>query len=417
MRAYQVNRPDPTAMDTLLKQHPWDNGGAILRLAWWAGLTREELTELTWEQVSFADHRIELANRNIPMCAEVEDYLRRMYDKWSRVSENVVFSVRFRKQMQPQAVSRIARETLDEAGQTNVRLIDLRHDYIIRLLERHDWPYVSRITGVEVRALQLHFAPYLQQWTVPKKSTETPKVDEFELWKVMQAEKDTPAGLALWLTWQCGLTSREIVSLTWEQVDFQENLLCLPDRQIPLTAALRRILKERQTVHSVYPEVLLSAEVRRPMDISRLSRITRAALIRGGMDGLTLKDLQLEQAHARDEQRIARYAADHGSISRKETMVLLGLTRAAAYSRLRRMADEGKLVNIGWKYYTPEQVVPPERQLEVIEQYLSSAGLAYRQDLANVLHVEAKQCTRILKHYVDSGTLVRKNQKYFLKDA
>lgn len=418
MRNYQVNRPDPEAMETLLRQHPDDHTGAILRLAWKAGLMREEITALTWERVSLPDHRIELADRHVPLSAELEDYLRRMRGKWARVSDNVVFSVRFRKRMQPQAVSRIAREALDEAGQTSVRLVDLRHDYIIRQLEQHDWAYVARITGVEMRALQIHFGSYLKQRpAMPKRNGEAPRVDEFELWKLMQAEKDTPAGLALWLTWQCGLTSREIVTLTWEQVDLSRNVLCLPDRQVPLTATLYRLLEERRETRTADPEVLLSAEARRPMDVARLSRITRAALIRGGMENLTLKDIWLAQDHDRDEQVIARYAAEHSSISRKETMVLLGLTEWAAYNRLHRMVEQGKLVSVGRKYYAPDKVVPPERQMEVIRQYLEVSGFAYRQDLANVLHIEAKQCSRLLRRYVERGELVRRNQKYFLKEA
>lgn len=417
MRTYQVNRPDPAAMDILLKRHPLDNAGAILRLAWCAGLKREELTELTWEQVSFSEHRIELADRHVPLSAEMEEYLRRMCDKWVRVSTYVVFSVRFRKRMQPQAVSRIAREALDEAGQTDVRLIDLRHDYIIRLLAEHDWPYVSRVTGVEMRALQLHFGPYLEQRAAAPMKKREPQIDEFELWKLMQAEKDTPAGLALWLTWQCGLSSKEIVTLTWEQVDLSENVLRLPDRQVPLTAALHRILEERQEIRAVYPEVLISAEARRPIDVARLSRITRAALIRGGMETLSLKDLWLAQTHGGEEQRIAQYVSERGSISRNETMVLLGLTKWAAYGRLSRMVEQGKLVTIGRKYYAPEQVVPQEYQMEAIRQYLETAGFAYRQDLANVLHIEAKQCSRVLRRYVEQGELVRRNQKYYLKDA
>lgn len=418
MRTYQVNRPDPSAMKTLLEQHPLDSAGAILRLAWGLGLMREEITNLTWDQVSFLDHRVELDSRNIPMSDDMEAYLLRMHSKWGRSSEYVVFSVRFRTRMQPQVISRIARNTLDEAGQTQVRLVDLRHDFILRRLAEHDWPYVSQITGVEVRALQLHFAPYLrEQKAVPPPRMPDRQIDEFELWKLLQSERDTPAGLALWLTWHGGLAGREIVSLTWDQVDLEEGMLLLPNRQVLLTAALRRLLKERRGLPAPYPQVLLSAEARRPMDISRLSRITRTALIRGGMGHLTMKDLWLAQAHKREEQLILQCADRHGAVSRNEVMNLLGLSRSAAYTRLRRMADAGKLVNIGCKYYIPGAVVPPNRQLEVITEYLTASGFAYRQDLADALHIEVRQCTRILKRYVEQGELVCRNQKYYLKKA
>lgn len=35
----------------------------MLRLAWLEGLTREEIADLTWDQVSFLDDRLELPDR------------------------------------------------------------------------------------------------------------------------------------------------------------------------------------------------------------------------------------------------------------------------------------------------------------------------------------------------------------------
>lgn len=248
MGAYTVNRPEEAAMGRLLERNMDNAAGAILRLAWLQGLLREEITALTWDRVSFLDHKVLLPGREAPMEAEMEEYLRRMYARWSRVSEYVVFSQRFRKPMQPQAISRTARRELDSEGQTAVRLIDLRHDYIIRQLQRHDAPYVARITGMEVRTLQLHFSEHIEADRRPtlRQSREAAPVDEFRLWKILQAEKDTAAGLALWLTWQMGLSGGEIVSLTWDRVDFDQNVLRLPDRAVPLTGTVRHALLERR---------------------------------------------------------------------------------------------------------------------------------------------------------------------------
>ena len=43
-------------------------------------------------------------------------------------------------------------------------------------------------------------------------------------------------------------------------------------------------------------------------------------------------------------------------------MELLGLSRTAAYARLRRLTEEHRLIRIGGKYYLPGTVVPPEEQ-------------------------------------------------------
>lgn len=419
MGVYQVNRPDEAAMWRLLDQNPSNSGGMILRLAWLQGLLREEITNLTWDQVSFLDGQILLPDRAVPFGKGMDAYLRDMHEKWARSSEYVVFSERYRKQMQPQAISRIARRMLDEAGQKAVRLIDLRHDYIIRQIQTYGWVRTAQVTAMEIRTLQIHFSAYIGD--IPKiydHKVETAKqVDEFKLWKVLQAERDTPAGLALWLTWQMGLTGNEIIALTWDQVDFAENAIHLPDRDVEISGVVHRMLKAREADRAYDEHVFLSEKAKKPVDISRLSRMTRSALIRGGIDDMTLRDLFRSSGRADDEAVILELARRKGAVSRKEVMELLNVTGSAAYGRLRRMCDEKKLVRVGGKYYLPGTVVPPEEQLAVIRDYLSKAGFAYRQDIADILHIQGKQCTVILKHLVEEGELVQISQRYYLKEA
>ena len=159
MQEYLVNRPDEATMERLLNIHTVDVAGVVLRLAWQVGLLRDEITNLTWDQVDFESFQIHLPDRTVPIGETLADYLRTVHKRWTFVigdpaNNYVVWSDRYHKQMQPQAISRIVRKALDEGGQTEVRLIDLRHDYVIRLLERYDWAYVARITGTEIRSLQ-----------------------------------------------------------------------------------------------------------------------------------------------------------------------------------------------------------------------------------------------------------------------
>ena len=133
-----------------------------------------------------------------------------------------------------------------------VRLIDLRHDYVLRQLERHDWQYVSRITGLEAAAMNVHFAAYLTEKKVSTRIRRkaAPQIDEFALWKLLQAEQDTPAGAALWLTWQLGLQVEEIASLRWDQVDLQKERLILPDRpaaSCPFSRSCARRRRQRRS--------------------------------------------------------------------------------------------------------------------------------------------------------------------------
>ena len=49
MREYVVNRPDEAAMRRVLEAEPISPEGVILRLAWQQGLSRDEISALTWE--------------------------------------------------------------------------------------------------------------------------------------------------------------------------------------------------------------------------------------------------------------------------------------------------------------------------------------------------------------------------------
>ena len=411
MREYVVNRPDEAAMRRVLEAEPISPEGIILRLAWQQGLSRDEISALTWEMVSFLDDRLELPDRMIPLDPEVRACLWRLFQAHSEVSPYVVLSSRDRTPLRPESISRLVRQALDREGQTAVRLMDLRHDWIIRQLADKDWPSVARISGVEVPALQARFAAYAPE-KKPVRRTAA-HVDEFKLWKVLQTERDTPAGLALWLAWQLGLQAQEIVALTWDQVD--GDCLRLPDREVPLTNALRRLLEDtRRRVPAGEPHVLLTEHSRKPMDLPRLSRVTRAALIRGGMEDVLLRDLRRDEGREDEESRLLSLAAAQGMLDRGDVMDLLDLSKTAAYTRLRRLTERGKLVRIGGKYYLPGDVVPPEKHLETIRAYLEQFGFAYRQDIADLLHIQRKQCALILRRMVERGELAQSGQKYYL---
>ena len=104
----------------------------------------------------------------------------------------------------------------------------------------------------------------------------------------------------------------------------------------------------------------------------------------------------------------------HPAVTRREAMDILGLQKVASYERLRRLTEQRKLVRVGSKYYLTGTVVPPEEQYEVIRKHLERVDGAYRQELAELLHVKARQCTLILKHMVEDGKLIQIGQRYFL---
>ena len=410
MQDYVVNRPDEGAMKQILEKNFDNAAGAILRLAWQAGLLRDEIQRLTWAQIDFLDSCIVLPDRRVPIPEDLASYLADLRAGHNRCSEVVVLSDRDKKPLTPQSISRLARQALDSAGQTAVRLIDLRHDFVLRQLERHDWQYVSRITGIEAAAMNLHFGAHLEKKKVStrvRREAAPAEIDEFALWRLLQAERATPVGAALWLTWQLGLRLEEIVSLTWAQVDLDAEVLRLPDRELPLTSGLLGVLRELRAASPEAERVLTSPRTGKPYD---------RTLVRGGLDNVTLRDLRLDCAiRVGGENEVVAWLRRKQSITRNETAALLGVSRSTAYNRLKLMVKRGRLTQIGARYYLKETVVPPERQEAVILEYLDREGFAYRQDIARLLKIEPSQCRPILQKMVAAGRITQERQRYMIK--
>ena len=134
MREYVVNRPEEAAMRRLLEREQTGPEAMILRLAWLEGLTPDEMAGLRWEQVSFLDDRLELPDRMVPLAPELRPWLWRTHEARAAKSPWVVSSDRSDGPLRPESISRLARQALDRGGLGSVRLMDLRHDWIIRLL-------------------------------------------------------------------------------------------------------------------------------------------------------------------------------------------------------------------------------------------------------------------------------------------
>ncbi|MEG1988582.1 MAG: crosslink repair DNA glycosylase YcaQ family protein [Oscillibacter sp.] len=414
MNEYVVNRPDEARLNRILAENSTSAAGAILHLAWQAGLLREEIVDLSWAQVDLVDRQIRLPGRVVPLSAALFDYLRALREERTRRAEWVVLSDRDGTQLAPQSVSRLARTALDKGGQEKIRLIDLRHDFVLRQLAQHDWQYVSRITGVEAAALNAHFGAHLSAQKVSTRISQEKKgpIDEFKLWKLIQDEALSPVGVALTLTWQLGLQLDEIIALRWDQVD--PDLLRLPGRDMPLSGGAQTLLCDLRAATPITQQaVLIAPRSRKPFDRTRLSRLVRAALIRSGLDNVTLRDLRMDcDIRAGGENQVLQYVKAHGCITRAQMETLLGLGKSPAYNRLRQMVSRGRLTQIGGKYYLAGTVVPPAEQAAVILEYLAREGFAYRQDIARLLRLDVSQCRGVLKRMVDAGQITQVKQKY-----
>lgn len=414
--AYDFKRPDGAAMTRVLTRHPTDAPGVILRLAWLAGLSRGEIRDLTWPRVDFAAHALTLPDRTVPMDPELEACLLRRFQDHAADSDHVVITERDRRPMPPESVSRLARQALDAEGLA-VSLKDLRQDFVIRALETHDWTWAARVSGMAVSTLRGDFAPYLQ--TAPARREDAlseMRESEYLLWRVVQSEGSSAVGLAVWMAWQLRMQPGEIAALDWSQVDFDENLLRLPDRSLSMGSRLRRLLLEawdRQRELNPHA-VFIAPTTGTAMDLSRLTTVVRTALIRGGLERVDLRTLSAWARREEESRALLELAARQGYLTVEDAMTALQTSKSAARSRVTRLRQEGRLTRVGVRYYPVEQVLPADGREDALRAYLMAHGSARRGELAELLHLPPKQAGRLLQELTARGVLVSEGRRYRL---
>lgn len=331
------------------------------------------------------------------------------------MSPYVVASEKYQDAMAPSSVSRLVRKTLDRAGMPHVRLTDLRHDYVIRQIEEHGWAYAIRVSGLSVDTFQRTYAGLKLHQNV-KSQCLSKENGEYQMWKVLQDSKDTPAGIALWLRWQMNLQLTEIAALTWDQIDFQENVIRLEQRTIPLALSVRSVLL-REYAHRAEgedPHVILSPGIRHPMDVARISKLMRTALIRGNVENVTIRYLRGNTQKDSEKVQIEHLARTQGYLLRADVVAALQVSPATAHARLKELTEEGRLVRVNSTYYPPGAVAAPEQQKESVRAYLTENGKGCLMELAKHLGLQERQCGRILKQMVLAGVLCNEKGVYTL---
>ena len=414
---YTFKRPDPAAMERVLTRFPYSPEGAILRLAWLEGLSREEIAALTWDQVQFEDNALTLPDRTVPLAPSAEDCLRERYRLYAQRDPHVIISDRYQRPMPPESVSRLARTALDTEGQ-KVSLKDLRQDFVIRQLQTHDWTYAARVSGMAVSTLRDAFSPYLTKPAAPENPLAQRDEAEYLLWRVIQQEGSSPAGLALWMGWKLQMQPGEIASLTWGQVDFDQNLIRLPDRTVSMGSRLRRLLLDAwdRRKDPAEPRVFTAPTTGRPMDLSRLTTVTRTALIRGGLEHVNLRNLHTWVRQGDRAQLLMAQAEEQGWLTREAVMERLGVSKSTARQYLLELREAGRLVRVGTRYYPAGAVADPDDHLDIIRAYLQEHGTGRRQDFIRLLGLEPEQGTLLLRRLTDRGELVLTGRHYTLPE-
>ena len=414
-----AKRPDEAAMRRILDRYSDSPEGIILRLAWQEGLSRKELNELTWDQVDFETQNLLLQDRTIPLEPSVAECLQKRYEQYSTISDRVVIADRGKKPMTLVNVSRLAKNALDSEGQ-DVALKDLRRDWIIRQIKANGWAYAARVSGMAVSSLRGIFAAALWKGTAQTDDSQGGGDEtEYILWRIVQQEGSSAAGLAIWMCWKLAMQPGEVVNLSWSQTDFTVVVLHLPNRDVPMGNRMRRLLKETWERQKDLPtdKVFVAPTTGNPMDQSRLSVVSRTAMIRGGLEGFSLRSLSAWANAKRLDDILIRGAEEHGYLVRDTAAKLLNVTPRTAWEYLTRLNQEGQLTKVGIRYYPAGSAIPIENQAGVLQAYLTEHGIAGRQALAKQLGIPPHQATHILQGMVARGELELVGKRYRLPES
>ena len=375
----------------------------ILRLAWQAGLRREEIRSLTWGQVDLMEWKIRLGDRTVPMEMDLAVYLMAL-GEGRDPSSAVVFSRKDGSALTAQTISHLARAALTAGGEPELRLTDLRCAYAAtRLAAGEDWQSVSRLTGMSAGALRR----LGEDVTTRSRRAAPPTVKEAALEDLIRAERDSPAGISVALAWRCGLGLEEIAALRWTAA----GELTLPGRTVTVDPETKDLL---ESVRPAGEGFVLATRTGRPYDLSRLSRLVRAALVRHGLDDVTLRDLRHLRGAEDVEAQLLHLASNREGVSLRQAQESLGLADTALRHSFKRLTARGRLTRVGLKYYLPGAVVPPEGQEAAVLAYLAREGFAYRQDIARLLRISPAQCRPVLSRLTAAGKIKQENQRYTL---
>ena len=91
----------------------------------------------------------------------------------------------------------------------------------------------------------------------------------------------------------------------------------------------------------VKPAPLLNPGTGKPMDLARLSTVIRTALLRGGLEQLSLGDLSRLSRRGSQRQTVLARLSAVGSLTREEVMDLLGVSKSAALKLLNQLRQDG----------------------------------------------------------------------------
>ena len=258
--------------------------------------------------------------------------------------------------MTPENVSRLAKIVLDSEGQ-DVSLKDLRRDWIVRQIKANGWACAARVSGMAVGRICGAFSPPPSWEDAPSRTSRRPAatIRNTAFGASSSRRAAPPRG-------PCHLDVLEASNAAGgdplpdvgDQIDLQTGLIRFPDHDIDMGARTQRLLSDVRARQKDAPtdRVFIAPATGNPIDQSRLSVLCRTAMIRGGLEGFSLRSLSVWAHNKQMEDVLLRGTEEQGYLLRDTAAALLHVAPGTAWEHLNRLSKErGRLTRVGVRYY------------------------------------------------------------------
>lgn len=405
----RIALPDAEKLWKLLDSSPYELSSAVIHLAWRCGLSRHTIWALKWTEIDFEKAFLRLPDRDVPVEQKTLNQLR----MWKSIcddyaNEFVAFSLKMKKHVAEQSLNRLVRDAMACVGLESINIKDLRNDFIERALEQYDWEYAMRVCGLTASTYKAQYAGIGSRKRPVGPQVGKEPNDPARIRQTLEKNKESTAGLALWLAFDADLRVHEIASLTWPQVDFAKQTVRTQRGEIAISDRLTELLEREKASRSPDepPYVVLSPRSKKPMDKARMSVVMKDLLLKSGVSTTDVTALKSGVAREPQKQAILDYVRGNGSITGAAAEALLGTSREGALRVLKSLTDGGKLAKTrkgGW--IPAEEAVPEERWRSAVAALANEQGRVTKAEVAKLLHTGNYSAQALLKSMKQEGTL------------
>ena len=235
-----------------------------------------------------------------------------------------------------------------------------------------------------------------------------PGFDEQKLLELLEKEGHSIAGIVIRLSWMGDLSLPQISSLQWNQINLINQEIKIGQAAYPISEELYHyLMKEKPEsggflvagMRSNKPLEIafVSRKVRQALITGGLESL-KLSDIRGKR---APKPAEPDYSGA-----ILEMLSQRGILRSKDIVEDLGLSIEEARNQLNRIVERGQIVKVGKAYY-PTGAIPEDSFDDVILDYLKEHGTISRGETIKLLGVMPRQVVYYLQKAVAAGKLIK----------